>query len=1039
MSPAKGPKGAPRPAVKKAPLRSNKSTILKSTSLPGNAAKTLREKLLNVKGLTEKLWKNKQKKELIKIANEQHVLKKDSKEEIGDDSKIEGNKKSDKKITTKKLSEETVIKIPDNISRQAKNNDVIQTDETTLIADDSVQVQPADKNSQINLPKTNHLTKATVNKKKVPVTKKDGPKNPGKRLAAKKNMDGTESLDQKKGSNVDSKIEQVDSKKVVKSKKQEVAASGTNSAKSKKVKQSDDKKDKPEVKRINSTKIIKDGIKKVNKKITAKKIANQVNEIEIQNKKLTVKKNVAPKKSAMAKGVDNIIEDSDHVVKSTQSEDDAKISEKDNIKAEVKSDLKTELSEQSVKAEADATTNKKIAKRQVSKKQLNENMEKNFSKIDSPVIDDGTLKQGKTVKNAKKCAKKLTKKDLMETPMNEVDKDENKVNQGSDNKKDMPKKKANTKISNATVQGVLKDDKILDSGVESNKEDNKSQESVSQNLVETAAAKKTVTKKKPSPKKSILKQKATPNFKLKLVGKRTKIAKLDASKIKDLTKALKLSKQQNQAKNDIKSGIPDKNEEAKPKEQEQPKEKLVKKKKIMKNKETNNKAVAKSEDKHKINDPVDISEEKTFTVDETEKPAGKGIKKKVKQENSKNTSDNNEKAEIKKANKGNKLNQPPIKRLKHVAKKINLTPKSTKKCPQGLKIKKHVKNLKRVVKTKIGLGDSCNLTTIKLKLKSNKNANKKEKKPIEDTTHIKEENVDTHDASPVCVDVDKIKDIKKEENVQDEPEPKVQKPQMKKVKPEPSKRLKKLWNTPKGRRVASLNALAKVHCLYENEGRSAFELGLLKTTKRTEKQEPEEPQEKEKVVEKAPRTLRTCAMPSVGKHWDMHELSSTSASSCTSNSTVSSSSSVESDSDCETIKKPIKVNTASKTSTPNKDKDKVVVKVKRKRNRLDVTMDLKDMVVRKRMASLNATAILAASYENDRKFSRKGHLIGDVTTSSSCSSSSISSSSDGSLDDPIYKVAGGKHNLLFSISILDVYHKKQILFLTGLSGLQIYG
>lgn len=39
------------------------------------------------------------------------------------------------------------------------------------------------------------------------------------------------------------------------------------------------------------------------------------------------------------------------------------------------------------------------------------------------------------------------------------------------------------------------------------------------------------------------------------------------------------------------------------------------------------------------------------------------------------------------------------------------------------------------------------------------------------------------------------------------------------------------------------------------------------------------------------------------------------------------------------------------------------VPVKKKRNRNEVVMDLKDMVVQKRMASLNATAILAASYE----------------------------------------------------------------------------
>lgn len=37
------------------------------------------------------------------------------------------------------------------------------------------------------------------------------------------------------------------------------------------------------------------------------------------------------------------------------------------------------------------------------------------------------------------------------------------------------------------------------------------------------------------------------------------------------------------------------------------------------------------------------------------------------------------------------------------------------------------------------------------------------------------------------------------------------------------KKMKSFWNGPKRHRVASLNALAKVHCLYENETRAAFD------------------------------------------------------------------------------------------------------------------------------------------------------------------------------------------------------------------------
>lgn len=158
-----------------------------------------------------------------------------------------------------------------------------------------------------------------------------------------------------------------------------------------------------------------------------------------------------------------------------------------------------------------------------------------------------------------------------------------------------------------------------------------------------------------------------------------------------------------------------------------------------------------------------------------------------------------------------------------------------------------------------------------------------------------------------------------------------------------------LWNAPKRHRVASLNAIAKVHCLYENEYR-----GNLLDSIETSKKEGNKIvlQEKETVErdESPPptRTLRSVpGLRAVGKHWDMHD---------------STSSSSEDENE---------INSDDKDSQGKKkcDKEESVKKppVKRRRNRTEIIMDLKDMVVRKRMASLNASAILAASYSLEKR------------------------------------------------------------------------
>lgn len=204
------------------------------------------------------------------------------------------------------------------------------------------------------------------------------------------------------------------------------------------------------------------------------------------------------------------------------------------------------------------------------------------------------------------------------------------------------------------------------------------------------------------------------------------------------------------------------------------------------------------------------------------------------------------------------------------------------------------------------------------------------------------------------------------------------------------------WNGPKRHRVASLNALAKVHCLYENETRGNMldiiddtsikkEYVSRNSTKVTIKKEPfvkteagsdsdDNTNSEDQTI--PTRTLRTLpGLRAVGKHWDMHE---TSSSSDDYSGNESSSENV-----------PVKIkkekitqqNQDSERSGNDSPKDK-----RRRRNRNEIMMDLKDMVVRKRMASLNASAILAASYSVEKRASRSHRGVDE--DSSSCESGS---------------------------------------------------
>lgn len=219
------------------------------------------------------------------------------------------------------------------------------------------------------------------------------------------------------------------------------------------------------------------------------------------------------------------------------------------------------------------------------------------------------------------------------------------------------------------------------------------------------------------------------------------------------------------------------------------------------------------------------------------------------------------------------------------------------------------------------------------------------------------------------------------------------------------KKLLGFWTGPKRHREASLNALAKVQCLYENESRTHLELGLMKTVdkfsskyrdgykKRLIKVEKRDSTSSESEYETKvksevtsseedsnppmTRTLR-CQPRGAGKYWEMK---------------ISSSE----ESEVELKKKaferrkftpkpkiPVVKTEDSDTSIKvvHVKEKRVGLPVKKRRKRAEVTMDLKDMVVKKRMASLNASAILAASYE--KRSPRSGR---DETTSSESTSS----------------------------------------------------
>uniref|UniRef100_A0A336MUB5 CSON007002 protein n=1 Tax=Culicoides sonorensis TaxID=179676 RepID=A0A336MUB5_CULSO len=256
------------------------------------------------------------------------------------------------------------------------------------------------------------------------------------------------------------------------------------------------------------------------------------------------------------------------------------------------------------------------------------------------------------------------------------------------------------------------------------------------------------------------------------------------------------------------------------------------------------------------------------------------------------------------------------------------------------------------------------------------------------------------------------------------------------------------WSGPKRHREASLNALAKVHCLYENESRSALEQNLIKAAKleslkemqkvrmemkKKEKDEEEgdeskssknekssDESEQEEVEEFNKRSVRTASgIRAVGKFWENDESGSSDQESIAQKKSKLKKIKVKEEKDSSNIEsqpnkkkltskstKPVTKQVASKKKVISKVKTNVPLKkrpilhkssesensessetdseddtknnkkneskdVKRKRNNSTSSMDFKNVVTKKRMASLNATAMLAATYEVERAIDRQ--------------------------------------------------------------------
>lgn len=163
-------------------------------------------------------------------------------------------------------------------------------------------------------------------------------------------------------------------------------------------------------------------------------------------------------------------------------------------------------------------------------------------------------------------------------------------------------------------------------------------------------------------------------------------------------------------------------------------------------------------------------------------------------------------------------------------------------------------------------------------------------------------------------------------------------------------------NRPKKQRVASLNAMAKVHCMYDND------VNCIKTTSTSINRSVNS--ETAIIVSRSHRSAP--GLRSIGHHWEM--LDSSSASSSSSDDSSDHEMMDQMDERKDEKMDSVQPATIKEIDTPNTPTDEEPKpKVRRRKRATEIKMDLKDMVVRKRMASLNASAILAASYSSEKR------------------------------------------------------------------------
>lgn len=180
---------------------------------------------------------------------------------------------------------------------------------------------------------------------------------------------------------------------------------------------------------------------------------------------------------------------------------------------------------------------------------------------------------------------------------------------------------------------------------------------------------------------------------------------------------------------------------------------------------------------------------------------------------------------------------------------------------------------------------------------------KKEAKHNTENQNIEKQNSDQHKTEKQKTEKLKNEKQKSEKEKEKKEKQKIEKSVAKTVKVEKKKKLlavdkikpkAKTKVAPKtkvkGRpvakrpRVASLNAIAKVHCLYENESKSAL-IDAMAASAAATINAPSKKGKKKSDVEiparKGKRTSKrtTPGLKSVGRHWDMHDTSSTNSSS----------------------------------------------------------------------------------------------------------------------------------------------------------------